>query len=296
MAVYAPTELGNGILLGTFEPGTSEWHEARADGIGGSEVGTIMGLNPYESAYSLHLKKTGQIPTPELNSFAVWRGSAYEAPLLDYFASLHPELEIFTTGTYQDKTLPYLHANPDAIARNRNTGTLSIVEVKTARSYWDNGVPLHYQAQVMHYMDILDIKQAFVIGDVGSTWYEAVIPYDGFLAQVQRDRATEFWAGVVNGVEPEWDGSQATYEAVRYLHPEIDDEEVEIDGGHQLVLAQVAFEEAEAELTKHKSEVLKLMGRAKYAYVEHEGERFRIASRLARKGGIPYLVVNKGKK
>lgn len=296
MQVYAPKELGNGILLGTFEPGTSEWHEARADGIGGSEVGTIMGLNPYESAYSLHLKKTGQIPTPELNSFAVWRGSAYEAPLLDYFASLHPELEIFTTGTYQDKTLPYLHANPDAIARNRNTGTLSIVEVKTARSYWDNGVPLHYQAQVMHYMDILDIKQAFVIGDVGSTWYEALIPYDGFLAQVQRDRATQFWSGVVNGIEPEWDGSQATYEAVRYLHPEIDDEEVEIDGGHQLVLAQVAFEEAEAELTKHKSEVLKLMGRAKYAYVEHEGERFRIASRQARKGGIPYLVVNKGKK
>jgi putative phage-type endonuclease len=295
MELYAPSNLNGAKLLGVFEPGSAAWHEARADGIGGSEVGTIMGLNPYESAYSLYLKKTGQIPTPELDSFAVWRGSAYEAPLLDYFAKQHPELELFLTGTYADKSVGYLHANPDALAQDRNTGEWWIIEVKTARSYWDNGVPLHYEAQVLHYMDILDIPRAYVIGDVGSTWHESVMHYDGFRADVQKARVAEFWAGVLEGVQPAWDGSMATYEAVRQLHPEIDDEEVEIDGGHQLSLAQAKYEAALAELNQSKSEVLGLMGRAKYAYVEHEGQRIRVASRQARGQGTPYLVIAKGK-
>jgi putative phage-type endonuclease len=295
MDLYAPKELGRGDLLGVYETGTSEWHEARADGIGGSEIGTIMGLNPYESAFSLYLKKTGQIPTPELDSFAVWRGSAYESPLLEYFAKLHPELAVYTTGTYADKELPFLHANPDAIAQNKNTGELFIVEVKTARSYWDE-IPPHYNAQIQHYMDILGIKSAYLIGDVGSTWFEAVIPYNGFLADTQRDRAIEFWQGVRDGIQPEWDGSQATYEAVRQLHPEIEDIEVEIDGGHTLVLAQDRYDEALQQLNKEKSEILGLMGKAKHAYIEYEGERFRIASRQARGKGSPFLVVSKGRK
>jgi putative phage-type endonuclease len=296
MQLYAPQEINGALLVGLFEPGSADWHEARADGIGGSEIGTIMGLNPYESAYSLFLKKTGQIPTPQLDSFAVWRGSAYEAPLLEYFAIQHPELELFRTGTYSDAINPVLHANPDALARDRNTGEWWVIEVKTARSYWESGIPPHYAAQVTHYMDVLGIPRAYVIGDVGSTWFESVMLLDGFRADVQRNRALEFWSGVLKCIQPEWDGSQATYEAVRQLHPEIDDTEVEIDGAHRLPLAQAAYDLALENLNREKSELLSLMGRAKYAYVEHEGERFRVASRQAKKGGTPFLVVSKGKK
>jgi len=35
------------------------------------------------------------------------------------------------------------------------------------------------------------------------------------------------------------------------------------------------------------------MGKAKHAYFEHEGKKIRVASRQARNGGRPYLVVNK---
>jgi hypothetical protein len=87
----------------------------------------------------------------------------------------------------------------------------------------------------------------------------------------------------------------ATYEAVRQLHPEIDDEEVEIDGGFRLLAAQQAHDATLQQLNKMKSEVLGLMGRAKYAYIEHEGEKFRVASRQARGQGTPYLVIAKGK-
>ena len=77
------------------------------------------------------------------------------------------------------------------------------------------------------------------------------------------------------------------------MHPDITDEEVEVDGIHNLPLAQQAFEAAEAEFLKQKSQVLSVMGKAKHAYFEHEGQKIRVASRQARMGGRPYLVVNK---
>jgi hypothetical protein len=76
------------------------------------------------------------------------------------------------------------------------------------------------------------------------------------------------------------------------MSPEIDtDNEIEIDGGHSLVLAAQDFAAAQEKLNKIKSEVLDLMGDAKHAYIEHEGQKIRIASRQARRDGLPFLVV-----
>jgi hypothetical protein len=80
------------------------------------------------------------------------------------------------------------------------------------------------------------------------------------------------------------------------MHPDIDGTEVEIDGIHSLVVAQLAFDQAEAELRKQKSEVLAMMGKAQHAVTEYEGKTYRVASRQARGAGKPFLIVHKGKK
>jgi hypothetical protein len=36
------------------------------------------------------------------------------------------------------------------------------------------------------------------------------------------------------------------------------------------------------------------MGNAKHAYIVAEGQKIRLASRQARRDGVPYLVVKKG--
>lgn len=50
------------------------WLNVRAKGIGGSDAGVIMGLNPYKSAYQLWMEKTGQAEAPDLsgNQFIYW--------------------------------------------------------------------------------------------------------------------------------------------------------------------------------------------------------------------------------
>jgi len=292
MRKFEPT---NGAkLLGDFTPGSSDWHELRADGIGGSEIGTILGLNPWESPFYLHATKTGKIPPKQLDSFPVKLGQILEPVILDkIIPELHPDWELQTVGTYQHPTLPFLHANPDAIAMI--DGEWVVVEIKTSRNYWSE-LPPHYEYQLKHYMNVLGIKRGVVFGLVAMDPVEHWVTLDDFEAQVIEQRATEFWNAVVNDIAPDWDGSESTYEAVREMHPDIDGTEIEIDGIHHLAIAQLAFDQAEAELRKQKSEVLAMMGKAQHAYTEFEGERYRVASRQARGGGKPFLIVHKGRK
>tara|TARA_R110000822_G_scaffold132152_1_gene269292 strand:+ start:2485 stop:3366 length:882 start_codon:yes stop_codon:yes gene_type:complete len=293
MKLYAPPVLNGAKLLGVFESGTSEWHEARADGIGGSEVGTIMGLNRWESAYYLWASKTGKLPQKEIDSFPAWLGTNLEpfilGPMLE---KLHPDWDVSVTGTYQHPTISYLHANPDAIAII--DGEMVIVEVKTSRNYWDE-VPASYIAQVQHYMKVLGIKRSVIIGLVAMDPVEHWIEYDEFESDVATAACERFWDSVVNDEAPDWDGSDSTYQAIRELNPDITDEEVEIDGVHNLPLLQQAAEDAESELRKAKSNVLSVMGKAKHAYVEYDGKKIRVASRQSRGTGKPFLVIRKGK-
>ena len=292
MDLFAPKEFNGAKLVGVFENGTAEWHKARADGIGGSEIGTLLGLNQWTSAYALYCKRKELIANEPLTSMAVQIGKALEQPILDLWAKIHPEYEVFVTGTYQHATIPYMHANPDALARHRETDEWIVIEVKTSRNYWPE-LPPAYEAQVQHYLDVLDLKRGILVGLVGMDWLEFEIERDDFRIENQRIAASDFWKCLQTDTAPAWDGSLSTYEAVREQHPDITDEEVEIDGGHLLVIAQHDYDKAEAELLKQKSEVMFLMGNAKHAYITVDGKPVRIATRQARGHGKPYLVVRK---
>ena len=91
--LYTPETINGAKLLGVFDSGSDEWHELRSHGIGGSEIGTILGLNPWESAYYLWATKTGQLPPKQLDSFAVKLGNWLEPMILD---TILPEIDIVT--------------------------------------------------------------------------------------------------------------------------------------------------------------------------------------------------------
>ena len=56
-----------------------EWERVRGMGIGGSDCGSVLGLNPYKSAYTLAAEKIGMIPPADLSGNAkVWFGTQLE--------------------------------------------------------------------------------------------------------------------------------------------------------------------------------------------------------------------------
>ena len=199
---------------------------------------------------------------------------------------------MFLTGTWRHPQFDYLVANPDALARHRETGEWIVVEVKTSRSFWDD-VPPAYRAQVVHYMDVMGCSRAVIVAVAGWQWEERWVELDEFERDVQRSAASRFWDHLAQVVQPEWDGSRATYEAQRQLNPFIEDDEVDLgDTGRKLVRLQAKFDDAEKALMKAKSEVLGLMGSARHGVVDG----VRVTSRQARGNGTPWLVIKKGSK
>jgi putative phage-type endonuclease len=292
MKHYAPETINGAKLLGNYDPGSPEWHAERSNGIGGSEVGTILGLNPYESAYALWAKKTGKITSEIKENWAIRFGKAFEDPILRLWAEEHPDWEVMTTGTYADGDCEYRHANPDAIARNIQSGELMVIEVKTARQTWEQ-IPPSYLAQVQHYMGVLKIQRGMIVAVAGMTWNEFEIPFSQEQIDVQNEYIEQFWNAVVHDIKPAWDGSESTYNVVRAEKPGIEAVEVELgELGRNILKAQEKADTAARELLRLKSEVLSVMGEAKWGVIHTKGGPERIVSRQLR-AGTPSLIINK---
>lgn len=288
MQIYAPGFINGAKLLGNFEPGSPEWHSERSRGVGGSEVGTILGLNPYESAYALWAKKTGRIPSEIQENWAIRFGKAFEEPILKLWMEEHPEWDVYTTGTYADGDCEYRHANPDALAVHKETKEMMVLEVKTARSTWES-VPPSYMAQVLHYMGVLKIQRGMIVAVAGMTWNEYDVPFIASAIDLQNEMIDQFWASIQSDSKPAWDGSESTYQAVRAENPEIEIRDHELgELGVLLLQAQERADRANSELLRTKSEVMDSMGKAKYGTIGSE----RIVTRQMR-GNSPSLVITK---
>jgi len=289
--VYEGETFNGALNLGVYDSGSSEWHELRSRGIGGSEIGTIMGYNPWESAFALWAKRTGQIPDPPLEGWSIRFGRAFELPVLELWAEEHPEYEVFLTGTWQHPEHEFMLANPDALAKHRETGEWIVVEIKTSRGSWGE-TPPHYAAQVLHYMTVLNLERSVIVAVAGWNYEERWVDFDDFEADAQLAAASRFWNHLQNVEKPEWDGSKATYEAVRYMHPDIENDEVDLEEfGQVLLSASENFRKSETALNEIKSVVLDRMGTAKYGYVMRDGKKWVIAQRQARGQGKPWLIV-----
>jgi putative phage-type endonuclease len=285
-------ELQDAVLLGDFANGSPEWHELRNEPgvIGGSDIAACAGLSSWTSPITLWAKKTGQIPDEVTPNMSMKLGTILEDPILELFAGEHPELEILTTGTWANKTYPWMRANPDGLYKTAD-GEWGIVEVKFSRDYW-TAVPQSYRAQVLWYMRVFGIRQAKLVALAGSSYQEYDIEWDQFEADTLFEAAVRFRQACIDFKMPDWDGSNSTLETVRALNPSIEDGEVDLDelGVHYFNAVQDA-EKANNKLTELKSRVIKAMEGKKRGIIYGE----HLVSLRSRAGGMPYLHHEKGK-
>jgi putative phage-type endonuclease len=280
------------VLLGDFANGSPEWHELRNEPgvIGGSDIAACASLSSWTSPITLWAKKTGQIPDEVTPNMSMKLGTILEEPILQLFADEHPELTILTTGTWANKTYPWMRANPDGLYLDAD-GNWGIVEVKFSRDYWTQ-VPQSYRAQVLWYMKVFGIKQAKLVALAGSSYQEYDIEWDQFEADTLFEAAVRFRQACLDLKMPDWDGSNSTLETVRALNPNIEDGEVDLDelGVHYFNAIQDA-EAANTKMTELKSRVIKAMEGKKRGLVYGD----HLLSLRSRAGGAPYLHHEKGK-
>ena len=286
-------------FVGDFPSGSAQWHELRKDGLGGSEVGTVAGLNKWESAYTLWAKKTGLIDESVEQSEAMEAGTLLERFILEnYFDRLNDYQIFHAPGTFADG---WQHANPDGLFVD--DGELCLWECKTARFEDDwqvyprgvrggnDDIPRAYLSQMQWYLRVLGLKRGVLSVLFGGQKYRE---YDIVADQLWQDAdlavASAFWNCVLTGEAPGWDGSNSTYETVRAITPGIDaDAKIELPSAlwADYQLAVYNAKQTDSNLTQLKSQVVAFMGEAKAATVDGA---VVVVRQAGRNGGLPYLV------
>lgn len=120
-----------------------EWLEARKQGIGASEVATIVGLNPYETPLELWRRKVG-IDAPKAENAAMRRGHYCEDAVAQWWAHETGREIIAASATdfmFVDQDMDFLRVSPDRTywlpESVRNDNNKGILECKTTNMVVD---------------------------------------------------------------------------------------------------------------------------------------------------------------
>nr|WP_309101655.1 YqaJ viral recombinase family protein [Fredinandcohnia onubensis] len=226
----------------TREMTNAEWLVERTKGIGGSDVGTILGLNKYRTAFELWLEKTGQVEPIQVDNEAIYWGNEMENVVAKEFEKRTGKKVRRANFMFSHPNYPYLRANVDRFV----VGESSVLECKTASAYlakeWESDeIPDSYLVQVQHYLGVTGREKGYIavlIGGNRFVWKE--IERDEELIKMIFNATKHFWEyNVEQGIPPELDGSSA---AEQYLKEKYDraekDKEIVLPAEYKKLLEQ----------------------------------------------------------
>ena len=207
-----------------------QWLKDRRTGIGGSDVAAILGMSKWKGPMDVYLSKLeeGEPDDTFPNDYAAW-GTILEAPIAQWFASLHPEFAVEKpeTAICRHQTLGFLIASPDRFVFDHAKQRVALLEIKTAsfsqlKSYQDGKIPEAYSLQIQHTMNVCGISKAWLAVLVGGQHYfEFPMDKDSMLCAEVEGRMAEFWKMVENRTPPVLDGTVSCTRALEkiYDHP-----------------------------------------------------------------------------
>jgi putative phage-type endonuclease len=199
-----------------------EWLAIRRGYIGGSDAGSIVGMNPYNSAFAVWAEKTGKTE-PFGGNIATRTGTLLEDLVARLFMEETGKSVQRLNFTLVNEAYPFACANldreiigEDAFLECKTTNNL--VNVKKFR----NGeFPDVWYAQVTHYMAVTGAKKAYlaVLSECRDfRIFELERDEDEITALMDAER--NFWNNyVLTGNTPPADGHSATSSTIREMFP-----------------------------------------------------------------------------
>ena len=167
---------------------TEEWYDFRMNGIGGSEVGTVLGINKYDTNVRLFHEKIGSIDQRREDNERMFWGRTNEKNIADVWQYYDGSQDGYVQNYNNDQIVrkcrsvngyvvnpdyPWLFASVDRLINieggfNLITGEPlekeGILECKNmsywVQKMWEDGIPIFYLVQIHQYMLILDLDYA----------------------------------------------------------------------------------------------------------------------------------------
>jgi putative phage-type endonuclease len=214
-------------LVKTNELSRDDWLTVRKGGIGSSDAGAAVGLNPYKSQLELWMEKTGRdggLPKTDPNDET---SPMYWGTLLEPIVAAHYTKRTGNRGrrvnaVLQHPSKPWMRANLDR--EIVGAPDVQILECKTAgmngARLWKEGVPEYVQLQVMHQLAVTGKQAADVAVLIcGQELQVHRIERDEAMITQLIDLERHFWRFVELDIAPPADGSDSADVALRALYP-----------------------------------------------------------------------------
>lgn len=292
--------LDNVEIISMWDKSHDEWLKARSR-IGGSDIGSLAGFNPYASPYSVYVDKIHG--SSFSGNSATELGNHLEAPVGEIYAKETNSAVVDWPVLFRSIDNSYAAANVDRFIVQESEqfpagkvtrwesleippGLLAVLEIKTGalaspgKPYeWFEGgesVPLSYACQGLWYLSVTGLPRVefgALIG--GHGFITRTLHRDDQLIADLQTIARSFWENhIVPQIPPEPDGSDATEAALKTLYPSSKPGSV-VEGGSDLADAWREFEAAKAAsdaVDKAKKEarakIVSLIGEAEVATVD----------------------------
>jgi putative phage-type endonuclease len=248
-------------------PGTGPhdpaWHELRRAGVTASEIAAVMGLSPWQSPFSLYWSKVNAWDGGD-NEF-MSAGRHLEDAIAGWWmaeADYTTDLISAPAGLYANPERPWQLATPDRLlylpcdacsgtgghgmepcsdcmgGGVRGDDLLALLEVKWVAHSWDgwgepgtDDIPVYYRAQGLWQADTLGVDTVHfaALGPGGFRSY--VLRIDERAEEdlrMMRGAGLDFHRRIQEGDAPDLDGHLATLGALKRLHPDAGEGDVQV--------------------------------------------------------------------
>lgn len=225
-------------LVKTVNLDRDQWLEVRKGGIGSSDAGAAVGLNPYKSQLQLWMEKTGRdanLPKADPNdeTSPMYWGTLLEPIVAAHYTKRTGNRVRRINAVLQHPSEPWMLANIDREVMGADD--VQILECKTAgingARLWRDGVPEYVQLQVMHQLAVTGKQAADVAVLIGGQELR--------VHRIERDEVQiaqlielerRFWHLVEQDLAPQADGSDSAETALRALYPQDSGQTLDLSG------------------------------------------------------------------
>ena len=274
--------------VSTKDMSREQWLEERRKSIGGSDAGSLLGLNEYTSPYALWCEKTGKIiPEDISDKEAVRIGNDLEQYVADRWMERTGKKVRKENYIIYNSDYPFAHANIDRAVIGEKAG----LECKTTSS-WEvleqcrNGqYPDQWYAQITHYLMVTGWERWYLgVLVLGKGFFEFTIERNEAeitaLATAERD----FWNDVTRNTPPPLDGAESTTEALKtILGDSVPGKAIDLIAVSSDITLYLTLKEKIKELTeeqnKHQAAIMQFMGEAEKGAFNNTSISFKTQER-----------------
>ena len=211
----------------------ADWVSLRSGTIGGSDAASILGMNPYKSAYALWAEKIGEIEPEDISGKeSVRLGTDLEEYVARRFTEATGKKVRRENYTVFRKDMPFAHANYDRLLIGEKAG----LECKTTNAlhlskFKGGEYPATYYCQCMHYLMVSGLERWYLaVLVLGIGFYVYVIERDEDEIAALEQAERRFWDMVQRRQRPDTDGSESTLDTLRAEFPEDNGGEMDLTG------------------------------------------------------------------